>query len=1189
MKPVIRRSALAVALALALSQAAAAPIDTRTSVSAHRQDLDTLALVSANPNFLLLRAGAYDPANERLDTSLSVVADRGVSSNYAILQFAPDTIDAGRKALLASGAEIVGYVPNNAYFVRLNGNAADALKQVSGARAAEAYVNAFKVDPRLWTDARSALLQQQPEGAIGSTVLDIVDIRGFRGESSASIEAALKKLIPDVQITGRSQRAEADPYVYAGVSRGRLDALLQAASRIDGVSFIEPWIPTHTMNAAAIGAIQGNSTNTTCAGSGIICGPAPLFDHGIIGTGQIVAVADSGTSPWVANFTTLDKGTGPLTEITLSDNPPPTLPNIGNRYPNRKVLAYWLQPTVGAVGPVDYDYTSGHGTHTTGTVLGDLAGTFTVSGTPTTFVASTPSAVNHDLADGMAPNAQLIMQDVGGTASTAVYVTDFGGTLSQAYAGGARVHNNSWGGPTAGAYNGNDAEADAVTWRDEDLLVVVSAGNDRAGDVQTGSPSNAKNVLSVAALGRAGSLTVAGYSNNGPAADGRQKPDIAAPGSSIQSARNATSFSAVPVYTAPASNSGTSMAAPVISGNAALLRQFFADGFYPRGVKTTGDAYNPSGMVAKAVLLNGTNPIGGANWPNKNTGWGRAWLDGNLWFKNTMTGGDDTRRLRVFERVQAAGLQTGQSNEYTIANVAAGTELRATLAWFDPEAVAGVAKTLINNLDLEVVGPGGTLYKGNVFTGGISTSGGAADILNTVEQVRLTTPVAGSYTLRVKATAVPGNGRVETDKQGYALVVSGGFGLPDPTPAAAPTAVSVGSNSSAGVAINFAGSATQGFQLYRANGTCASAAEGDFRLVAGGNTAPVIDTSSQGGFQYAYKVRGVSNDVEGNVSSCVDVVSADDCTLTPLIAPDSLVANGRNSSCSVSLNWQTANATCPTSTSTTYSVLRSSDPFAATWTPIATNLATNSYVDTSVDAGTAYFYRFQATDSFGNTSQISKLVGATPTGPGGPNPDPFFDNVDDGTYMESEPTWGVSNLAAADGTLSYHTGGQSPNHPDLVCESIETPAILVTGSDTTLSFSAKYNLEYQWDGVVSEISTDNGSTWADLPPTGGYPSVFATGSTGVINACAFPNGKGIYTGVSTTASNGDPNNDTATAVFKPFTANLSAFAGQTVKIRWRLSSDPGLSYSGMFLDQVRIGRGESLFRDGFDPNTYVCK
>jgi hypothetical protein len=58
--------------------------------------------------------------------------------------------------------------------------------------------------------------------------------------------------------------------------------------------------------------------------------------------------------------------------------------------------------------------------------------------------------------------------------------------------------------------------------------------------------------------------------------------------------------------------------------------------------------------------------------------------------------------------------------------------------------------------------------------------------------------------------------------------------------------------------------------------------------------------------------------------------------------------------------------------------------------------------------------------------------------------------------------------------------------------------------------------------------------------------------------------------VTTAGSNADPGNGTATAVFKPFSTSLASYSGQTVKIRWRFSSDPASAFSGFFLDQVQI-------------------
>jgi hypothetical protein len=595
------------------------------------------------------------------------------------------------------------------------------------------------------------------------------------------------------------------------------------------------------------------------------------------------------------------------------------------------------------------------------------------------------------------------------------------------------------------------------------------------------------------------------------------------------------------------------------------------------------------------VLLNGTNtdataPSPDIGWPNAGTGWGRAWLDGNLWFKTTLGAGDDSRRLRLFERPNGAGLKTGDSNEYTIANVGAGAELRATLTWFDVDAAPGAAATLINNLDLEVVAPGGTLYKGNVITASASVPGGDADTRNTVEQVRLLVPAAGSYTFRVKAASVPGNGSEGSDRQGYALAVSGDFAMPDPAAFPAPGALAITSNEPAGIAVGFTAAAgAQGFQLYRATGTCATAAAGDFRMVANGTGAPLVDATSIGGFSYAYTVRGVQDDVEGELSACVDVVSNAICTLMPSLDRQSLIADGAASDCSVELSWAAAEANCPASTGITYTIERDNDPYFGSPQTVASEVASPLFVDVDVSNGTPYFYRVFAQDSFGNSSPLSRVANVTPSGADGPDPAAFLDDVDTHTYMDLEAPWQVTDTAAGNGDYSYRNAPDGQPYPNATCASITTPPLTLEPG-TTLNFMARYNLEYQWDGVVMEISSDGGASWQDLAPDGGYPSNFGQTMNPPINACGFAASHGAFSGVSTPTSNADPDNDNLTAVFKPFSADLAAFAGQTVQIRWRMSTDPASGYEGFLLDQVEIGDGSGgttpdpdvIFADGFD-------
>jgi len=79
----------------------------------------------------------------------------------------------------------------------------------------------------------------------------------------------------------------------------------------------------------------------------------------------------------------------------------------------------------------------------------------------------------------------------------------------------------------------------------------------------------------------------------------------------------------------------------------------------------------------------------------------------------------------------------------------------------------------VNDLNLTVT-VGGVAYKGNVFSGASSTTGGSADFRNNVESVFVPAGVTGTVVVRVTAAnlaadAVPGSGGA-TD-QDFALVV----------------------------------------------------------------------------------------------------------------------------------------------------------------------------------------------------------------------------------------------------------------------------------------------------------------------------------------------------------------------------------------------------------------------------------
>lgn len=190
----------------------------------------------------------------------------------------------------------------------------------------------------------------------------------------------------------------------------------------------------------------------------------------------------------------------------------------------------------------------GHGTHVASTIAGSGAG-------------------SGGKYRGVAPGASLLDGKVcveGGCAESWILAG-----MQWAAESGADVVNMSLGGQ-------NTPEVDPLEQAVDDLtaqhgtLFVISAGNSGS-DGSVGSPSTAASALSVAAFTKTDEL--ADFSSRGPSADGYAvKPEIAAPGVEIVAARSKDGFLGEPgeLYMPL---DGTSMAAPHITGAAALLTQ----------------------------------------------------------------------------------------------------------------------------------------------------------------------------------------------------------------------------------------------------------------------------------------------------------------------------------------------------------------------------------------------------------------------------------------------------------------------------------------------------------------------------------------------------------------------------------------------------------------------------------------
>jgi len=328
------------------------------------------------------------------------------------------------------------------------------------------------------------------------------------------------------------------------------------------------------------------------------------------------------------------------------------------------------------------------------------------------------------------------------------------GLFSQHFSLGAPVSNNSWGDDGTTAYNGPCRAIDAFAFENPTHLSIFAISN----QITIRNPENAKNLI---AVGNSFNAPAEGNmcdnaAGAGPTSDGRIKPDVTAPGCVVFAAATNGGCGTL-------QNSGTSFATPAVTGVATLARQYFMDGFYPTGTATPANAFVPTGALIKAVVLNSTQDMSGvAGYPSNAEGWGRVQIASSL------TLPAQARRVVVRDQANTTStLDTGETVEMFIAVRESSEVLRATLAFADAPAAVNAAVAPVNNLDLQLISPGGIVYRGNVFASGVTVPGGIADAINSVEQIKIPNPVPGRWRVRVLASAV------NQGPQGFAVVTSG--------------------------------------------------------------------------------------------------------------------------------------------------------------------------------------------------------------------------------------------------------------------------------------------------------------------------------------------------------------------------------------------------------------------------------
>lgn len=363
--------------------------------------------------------------------------------------------------------------------------------------------------------------------------------------------------------------------------------------------------------------------------------------------------------------------------------------------------------------------TAGHGHHVTGTVGGAGNG--------------------KSLYRGYAPKATIVSQGYFGIVLNApTYVNDYRMVIT----------NNSYGDNIDCGYYGTydlySRLLDQMAVDLPNLINVFAAGNSglntcppfSAGyHTVLGGYQSAKNVLTVGATSDSGA--VAGFSSKGPVKDGRIKPEITTMGQLVASTWSSNLYG----Y-----NNGTSMAAPAASGGLALLYQRY---------RQLNSGADPKNGLMKAILCNGASDRGNPG-PDFQNGFG--WM-------NLLRSIDMLETTHYFN----SSVANNATNTHNITVPANTAQLKVLLYWNDPAASPLSAKTLVNDLDLEVADVSSStnlpkiLDTANNNLSNVAVSG--TDHLNNIEQVVINNPAAGNYTLKVKGTAI-----TQSPSQEYFLV-----------------------------------------------------------------------------------------------------------------------------------------------------------------------------------------------------------------------------------------------------------------------------------------------------------------------------------------------------------------------------------------------------------------------------------
>jgi len=307
------------------------------------------------------------------------------------------------------------------------------------------------------------------------------------------------------------------------------------------------------------------------------------------------------------------------------------------------------------------------------------------------------------------------------------------------------------------------------------------------------------------------------------------------------------------------------------------------------------------------------------------------------------------------------------------------------------------------------------------------------------------------------------------------------------------------------------------------------------------------DIGVSGGTTYYYIV--VGSDGVACTSSASNESSATatgPCTLAPSFAGVQSVGTTYASTCTIDLSWNAATANC--SGPIVYNIYRSTVPGSvpSALTLLVEDVPATSYSDLDALLGdTQYYYVVRAVDQANGVEEANTVEGVGfPQGP--LTQGTWLDDAGDSgvAKLTPESPWSVDPDEGTAGSAVYKTGAYGNN----TCAGIVSDPLLL-GAGSMLEFQSHYDIEPSWDKGEVQVSTDGGANWQRVAVN--YPG----NSTNTSDGCGLP------TGTYFTGTNGS---------YALYGADLSAWEGSEVLLRFAMSSDTSVIETGWWVDDLSI-------------------